>query len=166
MGNPSKAGAGASGYIRCLAYHTTSRLPVAGCPVILVGARFPVSILPRVVTELSASLNCCSVIFVRKPPSVVKSALDQTGKNSVRAYVFGFTLSTGHCSARSALRIWAKANSCAAASRFNHLIGWRQYEVGIVRMSKARLPGAPQDVARTTARDPVPAKSCPSDRQR
>ena len=33
--------------------------------------------------------------------------MGQTEKNSVRAYVFGFTLSTGRCSAQSALRIWA-----------------------------------------------------------
>ena len=36
------------------------------------------------------------------------SELGQTEKNSVRAYVFGFTLSTGHCSAQSALRICSK----------------------------------------------------------
>ena len=38
--------------IESLAYQTTSRFPVRRCPVILVGARFPVSILPRVITEL------------------------------------------------------------------------------------------------------------------
>jgi hypothetical protein len=38
--------------MRCLAYQATSRLPVRRCPVVLVGARFPVSIPPRVITEL------------------------------------------------------------------------------------------------------------------
>jgi hypothetical protein len=41
-----------AGLLICLAYHATSRLPVRGCPVVLVRARFPVSILPRVITEL------------------------------------------------------------------------------------------------------------------
>jgi hypothetical protein len=41
----------------------------------------------------------------------------QTEKNSVPAYVFGFTLSTGHCSAQSALRIWAKSRHPSVACR-------------------------------------------------
>src|SRR4029453_8743786 len=38
--------------MHCLAYLAPPRLPVLGCPVVLVGARFPISILPRVITEL------------------------------------------------------------------------------------------------------------------
>jgi hypothetical protein len=45
----------------------------------------------------------------------------QTEKNSVRAYVFGFTLSTGHCSAPSALRICANSGSKACDAQLLRL---------------------------------------------
>ena len=43
--------------VRCLAYLATSRLPVRRRSVVLVGARFPISILPRVITELGRVLQ-------------------------------------------------------------------------------------------------------------
>src|SRR5215813_3882544 len=56
-----------------------------------------------------------------------------------------------------------KRDSCAAASRPIRSPGWlQQYGGGHRSNVDGSASGAPQDVAGTTARDPVPAKSCPS----
>jgi hypothetical protein len=52
------------------------------------------------------------------------------------------------------------------AGLFDHLVGSQQYGGGHRSNVDGSASGAPQDVAGTTARDPVPAKSCPSYRQR
>ena len=52
------------------------------------------------------------------------------------------------------------------AGLFDHLVGSQQYGGGHRSNVDGSASGAPQDVAGTTARDAVPAKSCPSYRQR
>jgi hypothetical protein len=52
------------------------------------------------------------------------------------------------------------------AGLFDHLVSSQQYGGGHRSNVDGSASGAPQDVAGTTARDPVPAKSCPSYRQR
>jgi hypothetical protein len=52
------------------------------------------------------------------------------------------------------------------AGLFDHLVGSQQYGGGHRWYVDGSASGAPQDVAGTTARDPVPPKSCPSYRQR
>jgi hypothetical protein len=52
------------------------------------------------------------------------------------------------------------------AGLFAHLVGSQQYGGGHRSNVDGSASGAPQDVAGKTARDPVPAKSCPSHRQR
>src|SRR4029453_5745182 len=47
------------------------------------------------------------------------------------------------------------------AGLFDHLVSSPQYGVGHRSNVDGPASGAPQDVAGTTARDPVPAKSCP-----
>jgi hypothetical protein len=63
---------------------------------------------------------------------------------------------------------WAKNKTHALqqAGLFDHLVGSQQYGGGHRSNVDGSASGAPQDVAGTTARDPVPAKSCPSYRQR
>ena len=48
----------------------------------------------------------------------------------------------------------------------DHLVGSQQYGGGYRSNVDGSASGAPQDVAGTTARGPVPAKSCPSYRKR
>ena len=55
---------------------------------------------------------------------------------------------------------------CSKQALFDHLVGSQQYGGGHRSNVDGSASGAPQDVAGTTARDPVPAKSCPSYRQR
>src|SRR5215510_4564655 len=52
------------------------------------------------------------------------------------------------------------------AGLFDHLVGSQQYGGGHRSNVDGSASGAPQDIAGTTARDPVPAKSCPSYRQK
>src|SRR4051812_27473349 len=60
-------------------------------------------------TSTSIRVRACHRRPLRRRRST--TAQGQTEKNSVRAYVFCFTLSTGHCSAQSALRIWASSGT-------------------------------------------------------
>jgi hypothetical protein len=68
----------------------------------------------------------------------------QTEKNSVRAYVFGFTLSTGHCSAQSTLRIWAMIETRApqqTAPLANRLVGLTKVRPSLIDIASAYCRG-------------------------
>src|SRR3954447_23209704 len=71
--------------------------------------------------------RCCTAVdalIIAPNAKATIFPLGQSEKNSVRAYVFGFTLSTGHCSAQSALGIWANRRRRASpfAFQFRNLL--------------------------------------------
>ena len=67
---------------------------------------------------------------------------------------------------RATSRKLPNTHALQQAGLFDHLVGSQQYGGGHRSNVDGSASGAPQDVAGTTARDPVPAKSCPSYRQR
>jgi hypothetical protein len=95
--------------------------------------------------------------------AVVKSVLGSNSEVRARNWAARFILKNrrrqpGLSGPKSAKN---RRMRCSKQVLFDHLVGSHQYGGGHRSNVEGSASGSPQDVAGTTARDPVPAKSCP-----